>query len=89
MLASYTTILTEMLRRGIEPLRSLGPVVLQTPAFPLGHLSEVENILNIQFSNNENSEPEPNLLTASETAPLLNSLFRILFEIWEREDRSR
>ena len=45
-----------MLRRGIEPLWSPGPVVLQTTAFPLSHLSE-SGTSTIKFSNNKKRSP--------------------------------
>lgn len=73
MLASYTTLPLGMLRRGIEPLRSCGPAVLQTTAFPLGHLSKMGPGYSV-FKQQKERSPNRNLTTVSEAVPLLSLL---------------
>jgi hypothetical protein len=63
---------SRMLRRGIEPLRSLGPAVLQTTAFPFGHLSAH---ITYRVFKQQRAKTAPNLNTVSESGSAPKSLY--------------
>ncbi len=74
-----------MLREGIEPPWSQGPVDLQSTAFPLGHLSKGEYSIVKQLKG---AKPIPNAHLRKRPAPKVSSaIFSWRFR--EREDRSR
>ena len=73
MLAYYTTLLLFNAEERNRTSAALLPAVLQTAAFPFGHLSKREVSI-FSFQTTKERRPKPNLTTASEAATLLNSL---------------